>query len=77
MNNQKTITLDEAVKAARELPAAAQEALAKELLDSVADFQTPDRPAARQQIIRDRLAKPLSAAPRDQVMDLLRKMDEH
>ncbi len=51
--------------------AAAQEALAKELLDRVADYQTPDRPAQRQQIIQERLAKPLRAVSRDEVMQLL------
>ncbi len=75
MTDQKTITLDEAVMAARELPAAAQEALAKELLDCVADYQTPDRPAQRQQIIQERLAKPLHAVSRDEVMELLRNYD--
>jgi len=75
MNEQKTVTLDDAVSAARDLPDAVQEALAREMLDRIADFQTPDRPPARQQIIQERLARPLSAISRDDLMKMLREYD--
>ena len=72
MNTTKTITLDEAIKAARELPADTQEALASELMEHVEDLSTPDRSDDRQEIIKDRLAKPLKAISRDELMAMLR-----
>ena len=73
MNNAKTITLDDAVKAARLLPTDTQAALANELMEQVEDLSTPDRPADRQKIIKDRLAKPLKAISRDEFMAMLRQ----
>ncbi len=73
MNNTKTITLDEAVEAARQLPAGTQVELATELMERVEDVSTPDRPAERQELIKDRLSKPLEAISRDQLMAMLRQ----
>jgi len=72
MSNAKTITLDEAVKIARGLPADTQAALANELMEQVEDLSTPDRPDDRQKIIKDRLTKPLKAISRDDFMVMLR-----
>ena len=72
MNNAKTITLDEAVKAARQLPNDTQRALANELMEQVEDLSTPDRSAERQKIIKDRLAKPLRAVSREEFTAMLR-----
>jgi len=73
MNKTRTVTLDEAIKAARKLPVDAQAALATELMEQVEDLSTPDRPADRQKIIKDRLTKPLKAVSRDAFMIMLRK----
>ena len=69
----KTTSLDTAVAAARRLPDETQEALARELMERVEDFSTPDRPADRQSIIKERLAKPLEAISRDDLMVILRQ----
>lgn len=71
--NSKTVTLDKAVEAARKLPQEAQEALAKELLDRVEEFSAPERSPERQAIIRERLARPLEAVSREDVMVMLRR----
>jgi hypothetical protein len=73
MSNAKTITLEEAVKIARKLPADAQAALANELMEHVQDMSPPDRPADRQDLIKGRLAKPLKAIFRDEFMVMLRQ----
>jgi len=73
MNNAKTISLDEAVNAARRLPAETQAALASELMERVEDVSTPDRPNDRQALIKDRLANPLKAVSRDEFMTMLRQ----
>jgi len=73
MSNAKTISLDEAVKAARRLPADTQTALASELMERVEDVSTPDRPSERQALIKDRLAKPLEAISRDEFLAMLRQ----
>jgi len=73
MNDAKTISLDEAVKAVRKLPADTQAALASELMERVEDVSTPDRPDDRQALIKDRLAKPLKAVSRDEFMAMLRQ----
>lgn len=73
MSNAKTITLDEAVKAAQKLPIDTQAALANELMEHVEDLSTSDRPGERQNLIKDRLAKPLKAISRDKLMAMLRQ----
>ena len=73
MSEANTITLDEAVKIARRLPVDTQAALANELMEHVLDMSPPDRPADRQDLIKDRLAKPLKAITRDELMAMLRQ----
>ncbi len=73
MSARKNITLDDAVKAARDLPQETQEALAKTLMDEIDDFTTPKRPPERQAIIKARLQKPLKAISRDELMAMLRQ----
>ena len=73
MSNSKTITLDEAVEAARRLPENAQAELAAELMERVEDVSTPERPEDRQRLIKDRLSKPLEAITRDELMAMLRR----
>ena len=73
MNNAKTISLDEAVKAVRRLPEDTQAALASELMERVEDVSTPDRPDDRQALIKDRLSKPLKVVSRDEFMAMLRQ----
>ena len=73
MSKTNTITLDEAVKIARKLPVDTQAALANELMEHVQDMSAPDRPADRQDLIKDRLAKPLKAISRDELMSMLRQ----
>ncbi len=73
MTNTKTVTLDEAVEAARKLPNDAQAALASELMERIEDVSTLERPSDRQKIIKDRLAKPLKAISRDELMAMLRQ----
>ena len=73
MSKANTITLDEAVKIARKLPVDTQAALANELMEHVQDMSPPDRPADRQNLIKDRLAKPLKAITRDELMSMLRR----
>ena len=73
MNKMKIVTLDDAVLAARKLPSDAQMAVARELMEQVEDFSTPDRSADRQQAIKDRLGKPLRAISRDELMAMLRQ----
>jgi len=73
MSNSKTITLDEAVEAARRLPENAQAEIAAELMERVEDVSTPERPEDRQRLIKERLAKRLEAISRDELMALLRR----
>ena len=73
MSNTKTVTLDEAIQAARKLPKDTQAALASELMEHVEDLSTPDRPSERQELIKNRLARPLKAISRDQLMAMLRR----
>ena len=73
MSKMKAFTLDDAVSAARKLPSDAQAAIAQELMEQVEDFSTPERPADRQQIIKDRLSKPLRAISRDDLTEMLRQ----
>ena len=73
MSNANTITLDEAVEAAQKLPIDAQAALANALMQHVEDLSTPARPHERQKLIKDRLAKPLKAISRDELMAMLRQ----
>ena len=73
MRKSNFITLNDAVSAARKLPEDTQVAIARELMEQVEDFSTPDRPADRQEIIRERLSKPLRAVSRDELTAMLRK----
>jgi hypothetical protein len=75
MSSQKTITLDDAVKAARDLPEETQEALAKTLMDQIEDFATPERSPERQTIIKERVQQQLKAISRDELMAMLRQYD--
>jgi hypothetical protein len=40
-------------------------------MEHVQDMSAPDRPADRQDLIKDRLAKPLKAISRDELMSML------
>ena len=71
--NDTTFTLDAAVRAARSLPAAAQEALAHEIMQQIEDLSPPERPAEHQSIVSDRLSRPLAAVSRDDLMAMLRR----
>jgi hypothetical protein len=73
MSKANTITLDEAVKIARRMPVDTQAALASELMEHVQESSKPDRPADRQDLIKDRRAKPLKAISRDELMSMLRQ----
>lgn len=73
MRKQATVTLDEAITAARKLPRDKQAAVAAELMEYVEDLSAPDRPASRQALIKERAEAPLSAVSRDEIMALLRK----
>lgn len=73
MSNSKTTTLDEAIAAARKLPADTQAAVAAELMECVEDLSAPDRQQDRHDIIKERLAKPLEAISRDEFMAMLRQ----
>ena len=72
-NHEPAVTLDEVVRVARSLPPAAQEAIAHELMEQIEDFAEPMRTAERQAIIKERVARPFKAAPRDEVMAILRQ----
>lgn len=69
----KPVTLNDAVSAVRKLPADTQAAIARELIERVEDYSTPDRPAERQTIIKERLGKPLRAISRDELAAMLRQ----
>lgn len=73
MTRGKAITLDDAIEAARRLPENVQTELAAELMERVEDISTPGRSEDRQRLIKERLAKPLEAIPRDDLMALLRR----
>ncbi len=73
MENDTTFTLEAAVRAARSLPAAAQKALAQEIMREIEDLSTPERPAERQAIVSDRLSRPLTGVSRDDLMSMLRR----
>lgn len=73
MSKAKFVSLEDAVAAARKLPSESQTAIARELMEQVEDFSTPERPAARQAIIKDRVSKPLRAVSRDELTAMLRK----
>lgn len=72
MSKTKHITLDEAVAAARQLPADTQAELASELMEHVEDVRTPDRPTDRQARIKERVSEPLDEVSRDDLMAVLR-----
>lgn len=73
MSKTKPVTLNYAVSAVRKLPADTQAAIARELMEKIEDFSTPDRPAERQAIIKERLSKPLRAISRDDLTAMLRQ----
>lgn len=73
MSKTKSVSLEDAVVAARKLPSETQEAIASELMEKVEDFSTPQRSSERQAIIKDRLGKPLRAVSRDDLTAMLRK----
>lgn len=73
MNKAKVVTLNDAISAARKLPQDTQVAIARELMEQVEDFSTPERTTERQQIIKDRLGKPLHAVSRDELTAMLRQ----
>lgn len=73
MSKTKDITLDEAVRAARQLPEQAQRELAAELMEHVEDVSRPGRPAERHALIKERLGRPLRAVSRDELTAMLRQ----
>ena len=73
MSNTKTISLDEAVEAARELPAETQAALASELMERVEDYQTPGLTPEQQKIVKERLAMPREHVSREDFLAMLRR----
>ena len=75
MDDRLNETLERAIEAARLLPDDVQEELGRELLERVDGYSTPKRSPERQQIIKDRLARPLVAAPKERIDALLRKFD--
>ncbi len=72
---RKSTSLDQAVEAARALPEAAQDLLAHEIMESIADLTPPARSPERQAVIKERLSKPLNTISRDEVMSVLRRYD--
>lgn len=66
-------TLDTAIQAVRKLPTAAQEAIAREVMEQVEDFSTPDRSPERQAIIMERMSKPRTYVSRDDFLAMLRQ----
>jgi uncharacterized membrane protein len=73
MHKTATVTLDEAVDAARKLPRDKQAAVAAELMEYVEALSPPDRPDDRQALIKARARQPLKAISRDDLMAMLRK----
>ena len=65
--------LDEAVRAAKSLPEAAQEALAHEIMEHIEDFAGPVRSTERQTLIAGRVSSALKAVPRAEMMAILRQ----
>ncbi len=72
-HQHKTVTLDEAVKAARSLPEAAQQLVAYEIMEQIEDLAAPQPSPERIAIIKERLSKPLVEMPREELMAILRK----
>ncbi len=65
--------LDKAVKAVRELPAAAQEAIAHELLERVSDFSSSHMSDDQRTEVKRRLAKARRHATDEEVQAVFRR----
>jgi hypothetical protein len=68
------LTLDDAVLIARELPDDAQLAIARGIVEHVADLTGVDRTPEREALIRDRVSRPFEV-PRDDVLAILGQFD--
>lgn len=65
--------LDRAVKAVRELPEEAQEAIAHELMERVSEFSRSHLSDEQREEVRRRLSKPRRYASDDEVKAVLRR----
>lgn len=70
------LTLDDAMLIARELPANAQLAVARLIVDHIADLTGMERTPEREEVIRDRVARPFVESPREDVLAILRQFDQ-
>lgn len=70
------LTLDDAVLIARELPANAQLAVARLIVDHIADLTGMERTSEREEVIRDRVSRPFVESARDDVLAILRQFDQ-
>lgn len=75
MNTSTKPTLDEAVAAAKKLPEAAQDIIAREILDLTVEAEQlpPTRTAEEQAIIQERMSQPRTYVPRERIDALLNK----
>ena len=73
MTNTALEKLDRAVKAIRELPEEAQEAIAHELMERVSEFSRSHLSDTQREEVRRRLAKPRRYASDDEVRAVLRR----
>ena len=72
-HQSKTVSLEDAVAAARALPKAAQDVLAHEIMEQIEDLAAPQPSPERIAIIKERLSRPLVEMPRDEVVAILRR----
>ncbi|KUO56019.1 MAG: hypothetical protein APF80_12320 [Alphaproteobacteria bacterium BRH_c36] len=74
MNTRPTPTLDEAIEAAKKLPAAEQTVIAQEILAMAKEgVLPPARSTEDQAIIAERMSRPRTYVPAEQITALLQR----
>ena len=73
MSTTKTVTIEDALEAAKTLPDEAQSELARELIALVEDYRASGLTAEQREIVRKRLAEPRTHVPRSDFLVMLRR----
>ena len=73
MSTTKTVTIEDALKAAKTLPDDAQSELAQELVALVEDYRASGLTSEQREIVRKRLADPRTHVSRSDFLAMLRR----
>lgn len=73
MSTSKTVTIEDALQAAKNLPDETQRELAEELVALVEDYQTPGLTPEQHEVVKERLAKPRRHVARTDFLAMQRR----